>query len=372
MFKVTILLYLLYNNELDVLNMKLIGIFIAVIFFISCNTEQDKKKFSQFPKTIQLKGETVKSRPFKSMDITGIVDSLLIISTMLSDYEFYLFNKKDFSFIGKAGKTGRGPKELTSPVNGNIDKDINCLYSGDRSKLKLFRFDLNSMIQHKNYLPELYMELPEKFSLANRINVINDSIVLGSGISKYSACLLNKEGKIIKKLGKVPERPENIDAIMHSNLYTRFLTYNHDQRKLALGYFNFDKLKGFNLSGSLAFKKTGPDFIRAGHKDIRQPTKFKTAYHGLRSDNHYIYGLYSGRKAATRKPQSSSGIKNVYPKNIHIFNWKGNPLLKVILDQPIVDFIVDKDNQRLIGLAYKNKPFSFVVYDFEKIQDALN
>mgnify|MGYP006282370401 CR=1 FL=1 len=343
-------------------------LFLTVLF--ACNRPQNET-ISNFPKTIELKGKTINTEPFKAMDITGIIDSIIIVNTGLSSYKFYLFNKNDFSLIAKTGKTGKGPKELTSATIGNIDQKKNCFYCLDRSKLKVFRFNLKAALNNKDYLPEIYTKLPEKYSHTSKINVVNDSTIIASGMLDYNLYVINKNGSVSKKIGKLPNKPNNIKAVDHSNYYRNLTTYNHHLKKLATAYNRFDTIKAYTITGNKLFQKVGPDFIKTNYKDLYRGSN-KTAYWKMHSDNKYIYALYSGKKRYEMPSDANSlnNIKLFHPKTLHIFDWEGNPKLKINLDKSIVDFAIDKETNRLIGLSFEYE--SFVVYDFKKIKDALN
>jgi len=342
-----------------------------IVVIAACNKPNDKK-FKKFPQTIDLDAQSINSKSFQSMNIVGLVDSIIVLNTgPYSDSIFYLFNKNKFSFIKEAGKKGKGPGELThASIRGNINKQNGTIFVGDRSKLKLFRYSLDGVLNNKNASPEVYIELPNNFSHANEVIVVNDSIIIGTGMPNYGICVLNKKGEIINKFGRLPEKPDEIKALKHISLYNQRFTFNKKQNKFAIGFTSFDSLNCYNLSGEVVFKQTGPDFIESDYKTVYKRDE-KTTYWSLESDDKYIYGLYSGKKKY-EIPSNANTLKDVklfHPKNIHIFDWQGNPKLKVKLDKPIVDFVIDKKTNRLIALSFQKG--SFVVYDFKKIQNAL-
>ena len=154
-------------------------------------------------------------------------------------------------------------------------------------------------------------------------------------------------------------------------MYTRFFTVNPEKKQIAVGYNLKDHLISYNLKGKKIFKKIGPDGIQPTYKNLYKPDERK-AYESLISDQDYIYCLYSGREAWHYKDGSTSlnNIKENYPKSILIFDWEGNPKLRVNLSHECRDFIIDKETNRLITLSLEEEPFH--VYDFSKIKNALD
>ena len=356
--------------------MKNLSFLIVLLILFTCTTKEKynkdevKKEFEKFPNSVRLNGKKTNTQNFRSMEIVGIIDSLLIISSSLDKYEFYIFNKNNFNLITKEGKTGKGPKELTAAVNGNINKKSGYIYTGDRSKLKIFKFNIDSMLNKKNYLPSEYVNLPKNFANASQIRVVNDSLIFGLGMREYSAVIINEKGEIIDTIGQIPNKPENINSNMHRNLYMKFMTYNNNQKKFAISYFNFDKLNVYKLNGKRIFKIYGPDFIKTSYNDIKSPGAPRTAYWNMYSDNNYIYGLYSGKKGYEKDNSSFNGIKQNHPKKIFIYDWQGKPKLKVVLDRESVDFTIDKNSNRLIAVSFKDR--TLVVYNLKKIKKALS
>jgi hypothetical protein len=154
-------------------------------------------------------------------------------------------------------------------------------------------------------------------------------------------------------------------------MYTRFLTYNSSLKQIAVGFLKMDKLISYNLKGKIIFERVGPDKFSCTYKN-QYNSDVRRAYESIKSDNNYIYCLYSGRKAWKFKKGATSlnNIKDLYPKSILIFDWEGNPKLRVNLSHECRDFIIDKETNRLITLSLEEKPFH--VYDFSKIKQALD
>ncbi|MFP4019945.1 MAG: BF3164 family lipoprotein [Bacteroidales bacterium] len=349
--------------------MKKIIIFILICISTQCDNKHEYKKFKNFSRTISLNSKSYENQ-IKISNIVGIIDSIIVVKTGLDEYQYKLLNKNNFSFITQTGKKGKGPKELIGTINGNLDTINNYMYCASRSKLKIFRFDIDSLLKSNNYLPAIHTEIPEEFSHVSKINVINDSVVLGAGLTAYNIHIIDKEKNTLEKFARLPEKPKNIKSIHHSNLYNNIMSYNPKNKLIAMGYIKFDTLSGYDIKGKEIFQTVGPDFIQSDYK-TQYKIKSKNAFKSIRTDNKNIYALYSGKHKIEKLSDANNltDAKVIQPNTIHVFDWQGNPKLKIKLDKSINDFVIDKETNRLIGISSDDQ--SFVVYDFSKIRKAL-
>jgi len=344
-----------------------------ILLFTCCNKKKEDTRFKEFPKTIEIKGESIgTSQKFKSLSMTGIVDSILILNVNMNDYVFYLFNTNDFRFLTKTGKTGRGPHEL-SGVDGrstSLNKAKGLIYISDPAKGKIFSFSIDSALNNKNYQPRVYLDKPEKLAIIHAIEIVNDSLLLAGHIIGHNLALINKQGKVMEYIGKLPEKPEDVRAVHYRNLYNSYFTYSPQNKQIALVFNKQDKLLSYNLKGEKLFQRIGPDFIEVNYNNQYESSK-KEAYWDLESDSQHIYGLYSGKKSHTMPADATklTDRQRFYPKTIHIFDWRGNPILKVKLEKQATDFVIDRETNRLITLSQSEKPFT--VYDLSLIQNQL-
>ncbi|MFO7827781.1 MAG: BF3164 family lipoprotein [Bacteroidales bacterium] len=350
--------------------MKNFVLLFVITTLITCCNIKNRENVNEFPEKIKLKGKKIRTDLSKATKIIGLSDSIIVVNSAISNYHYWLLNKDNFSLITQTGKAGKGPRELIGHITGNIDPDNGYIYCASISKLKTFRFDIDSILKNKNYLPKIYTKLPQKFTHASNIHVINDSIILGAGMIDYSFYIVNKHQEIIDKFGKLPQKPENIKAITHRHLYGKTYTYNHKKEMIVLGYHKFDTIKGYSLNGELLFQKAGPDFIENDYQS-QYKIASKEAYKKIHHTNNYIFALYSGKPGIEKPSEANSltDVKVIHPKTIHVFDWEGNPKLKIELDKSIIDFTIDNETDRLIGLSFEDQ--SFIVYDFSKIRNAL-
>lgn len=353
---------------------KKIALLFIILLFTGCNKKQEDTRFKEFPKTIEIEGKSIgTSKKFKSMSMGGIVDSILILNVSMNDHVFYLFDKRNLKLLTKAGKTGRGPYELpggTGPDGISLNKAKRLIYASNRTKGKIFCFSIDGVLNNNNYQPEVYVDIPKKLASTSIIEMVNDSLFLAGDIIGHNLALIDKQGDVLEYIGKLPDKPEHIKAVHYRNLYNNQFAYSPQNKKIALVFSTQDKLISYNLKGAKLFQRIGPDFIETTYKN-QYDGNIKTAYWDVECDSQYIYGLYSGERKYKRPSDATklTEIQLFHPKTIHIFDWKGNPKLKVKLEKRATDFVIDKETNRLITLSLSEKPFT--IYDLSLIQNNL-
>ena len=191
--------------------------YIIVLFFtvlISCNTKDDSSSFKKFPNKIELEGNKIKTnQKFKSTNIVGIIDSILIVEVGLNDYAFYFFNINNFSLIKKFGKISRAPGEFPGGVSAcYLDNNKKMLFASNRAKSIIYKASIDSILERDSYTPKVFMKIPPKYSALDGLNILNDTTLIITGILNYDLLILNENGKIIKKIGQLPSKPPNIKS----------------------------------------------------------------------------------------------------------------------------------------------------------------
>jgi hypothetical protein len=69
-------------------------------------------------------------------------------------------------------------------------------------------------------------------------------------------------------------------------------------------------------------------------------------YRKIKSSNKYIYALYIGKTTE----EIDIGL-NDFSNEIHVWDWNGKPIAKILLDKKIFSFDIDNKDQYLIGAS---------------------
>ena len=95
-----------------------------------------------------------------------IIDNYLVIC----DYQSYekqllFFDKNTYRYITGTADKGIGPDEITRIGHIVYNKDKRLLYVSDHGKNKIFSYHLDSIIQNKNYKPEIWLSMNDSLAL---------------------------------------------------------------------------------------------------------------------------------------------------------------------------------------------------------------
>ncbi|MCF8224028.1 MAG: TolB-like 6-bladed beta-propeller domain-containing protein [Bacteroidales bacterium] len=337
---------------------KKIFLVLLTTWFTSCtNTDISKKRklIEVFPHTAQLEGDFI---PLDNMPIAPsaifIYDTAIIItnSRPQNDYIFYTYNT-EFKFIGRFGKSGRGPDEFVTPITcGQFEKTDSSimLWVHDINKYKIRLVNVTqSLIQKKTITDQIIIE-PRSIETGRNVFVLNENMLAGSSMGQTGRIFWHSlESKQTQWQDFFPE--VSYDPIQDQlyNLYVGTERINTKNSKLVSALLHFKEIDVFNFDGSLAYsivfskKVIEPDFFRSPENPL--PNSLKHYYCDLTLSNDFIYCLNLGISLSQRR----SGFSNVIP-NIEVFSWDGDAQSNFIADRFISDIAVSPCDDYILGL----------------------
>ncbi len=282
-----------------------------------------------------------------------VIDSNLIIFNMdkHNKYFFTNYSLKDKKISNKYLMRGRGPGEsLGAFCSGIINKHL-WVYDPILKKIlvanvkNLFTSKIVKFIQYPVHV-DYYM-----------IDFIDTSQFLAIGdIKSYSKFqivdLYSKKSSI--EIGTFKNVPENIPIDGFKDAYQAFILTNQDEKRTVLAYrFTdiieiYDMKKNRKLVSLQGEEKIDIDLKikkRGVTNYFLKDEKTKKTFVGYASTSKYIYLAYSGQ---TRSDTWS------YAKTIYVFDWNGNPVQKINLDDYIFTFTVSNDNHKIYAFTPTN------------------
>ncbi|WP_455672037.1 BF3164 family lipoprotein [Phocaeicola sp.] len=304
-----------------------------------------------------------------------VCDSFLLFkSYKYQDYWFYVFDKDKRNLISRICPKGEGPDDFLSCIdtgqfitNSNNDK---LLWIGEPYKSFYKLVNITQSIYSKkticdsvvtiNWMEKFQYPPVAIFFLAdNKIiarnqceqKFVNDKEYTPGKYRFYQKTLDNiiREDIIYKK----PIMPKgNNSTTSYVSYYTSLDRIKPDETKIAMvmqsiGQLNIlditsGKIIGIRQENSLSFK------------DLEDNVKERRYYYtSIAVDHEFIYAAYSG-----------AIYKGGYPdlaKEIHIFNWEGKAICKLVVDQPILGLSYNTWEQKLYGCNIANEVYSYDV-----------
>jgi hypothetical protein len=241
---------------------------IAVLLFISsCNvrnpTEIVYNKYDNIvdiqPKIVDIKSNII----FGNSDLYVFKDYLLVSEGMpSSEKSIHIFNKNSFNYITSTCFIGKGPGEVTNKGPLCFDENSGIFLVSDYSKMVLWKFPLDSVIQDANYKPTRSIPLSREFFVV-RFEVINDSLILGKAVQPSSAS--KYEMKMVKfniNTGGIQsfgyEHPEAVGQKPSNS----FFKVNVNSGYYVNCYLYADLITVCDLNGVLKYNIYGPDWVK--------------------------------------------------------------------------------------------------------------
>jgi len=348
-----------------------------LVFLLSCqdNSDLNKINFDSFPEEKAIEGKIceMEKLPLKLVQIE-IVDSLIVaFDYYRKDKRLFIFNANNFNLIEDAGVIGNGPRELSRPYCFDIDKKNKIIWMGDRGKLKIFGFSIDSIIQSEKKLPSFERNISKNKKYLTCIRYYNDTLLaVTSYLSKGKPNLvelINQKGRIVDSLGAYPQKRKKEEPKFGFSMIWEHNFRVLDNKNILVAFRNLDKIMQIDSEGNTVFISTGPDNIkhkRMFHKNkiwIQLGTSLR-GYGTSYKHDKYIYCLYSGESTFTSEDYNA---RQQYYKHIHVFDEKGKPVIRYNLNHEIRDFVIDKKNNRIVGIS-TSTPEPFITFPLPKIK----
>lgn len=227
-----------------------------------------------------------------------IHDTILIVIDRFQNYHFSLIDIKNRKLITRFGKEGRGPKEILSPSNLNINyakaelefSDITDRYitiSLDNLNNKDFslRFSTQNLdIKRNNVQNSIW------FPAINK-HIANGMFIQG----KYA--IINTDGVITDYWGSLPNSPylNSIDNFTLCDAYQGIIKSRPDGTMIAQASLTCDLIDVINAKGDISRFQTYDPEIKLIDGIIATSRNSPYGFRSLSVTDNYIYALYSGR-----------------------------------------------------------------------------
>lgn len=338
--------------------MKCYNIFLIISLF-SCTQEETTKRFKitdvdpidVSDNIIDFETEQLISRPYFTL-----LDNHLIIqdASGLTNKFIHIFNKNTLEYLTSIGDIGEGPGEFMNSGKIAIGQKENEFWMPDHSKLKVFRFDLDSAILDSEYKPTLSLPMKNDFFLT-RFQFISDSIAIGSGVEvlspstfRNSLGIWNIKKDSVSKFGY--EHPSLVGERTNA-----FFSYSKKHQMLALAYSTHDILSVFDLDGNIKFNIIG-------EREFDNEKRSLNFFNQVIFAEDQIVTTYLGDFGTVMDEGASPRGRG--PSKFLFFNLEGN-LKKVIeTNHEVYDFTVDKENRRIFCYFIDREiPIGYFQYD---------
>jgi hypothetical protein len=339
--------------------MKIIRICLSLLFIISCS-KNEKLKISEikgFPIEKSIDHINIKTPPVLfNVGQLLLIDSILVTFDLKADTIIRAFLLPNFKYLGALIKRGRGPGEeifvdpFVSPLT-----DRSFLYKSS-TNIKIAKIELDNL---NLKIESNEIKLPGSLINFQHLFKLNDSLTYGwdpsqEGVKEFIS--YDHKTNNVKAFG--PDYPriiKNVPSKFRPTLFSKIITVKPDKKSFASVYEKFKILRIYNFDGSVKKEVQFLNSVRfpkeivENHFKNVDPKRLMIHYQKIKSTNNFIYALYSGRPLSII-PRDQRSMPNIC-NEIHVWNWDGDPICKLILDKDIASFEISKDDSYIIGYS---------------------
>lgn len=342
----------------------LIALIILTLPIVSCKSGEEKK-INKFPVTIDLSGVAVETdKPYMFVEMS-LADSLLILSPVLQDNEqIHVYNKKSFKLLKTAGIVGRGPGEVTNPGLSYVCERTMTVWLTDMGRRSLLGFSLKDIINRDITTFNTSVPLPESLFVITRFQ--SHTGTLFSFVDAARPEYLISFFDTAQSLRDSFSVPDKLDLYKSGDVaperrmmqFNYVYSFNRKGDRIAVAYKYSDVLTVIDEKGNILRKVTGPDFLQ---QTPGESEKEVITYTSLYSDDKYIYATY---RYQPRFDEETNSISQ-FATTIHVFDWSGKPIARLLTDYSISSLVVDRDNDRIVTFCPSTG--GFVWYEIPEI-----
>lgn len=340
--------------------MKVFKVIVIInIVFWSCSKVKSEKEitYDTFPKEISLKSHLIQTKPVLPM-VGGMIllENVLITMDLMADPFFQVFemtDNGDLKYIDGFVYHGKGPNEEIAidpyfqALNGNqfIYQTVN------NSKIVEYNIDENKL----NVVNEI--KLPKELSGLSHIFKLGDKIC-GTDIMSSTNLEFTEFHLSTKKFNefgsKHPGVGQKIPDIKKNSILGKIMTVRPDGKYFASAYANFPILRIYDNNGILRKDirlRNNQEFPFALLEGLNKEEMGKVTqnYRKIKSTNNYIYALYVGKTIEELSIDMNSTGLDDFSNEIHVWDWEGNRVAKVLLDRKIFSFVVTPNDDFILA-----------------------
>ena len=332
-------------------------IFLSVAyFFIACSSkpkpEHEVKTFDKFPTIIELSHERIQTEPVLYF-VGGLLllDNVLITVDLKADPFFRVFKLPSLEYKGGFITRGSGPDEeiFINPFISRVSEN-KFLYQGVTS-VKTMKYEEQTGKMKAVGFINLPIDLMS-IQIQNIIK-IGDTIIGNrlEGQTNKEFIGYNIESDEIFDFGiEFPLMDRKIPVDLKDVLFAKVSVVKPDGSAFATVYDKFPILRIYTNTGKIRKETRLNNGQRFPYGLIKNnPTRYDIDnvmqnYRAIKTSNNFIYALYIGKASQ----ELDRGL-NDFSNEIHVWNWDGEPVKKILLDKKIFTFDVDLNDTYLIA-----------------------
>lgn len=350
----------------------------VLTFLCGCTSNKEStffngkiKTISSFNEVKKVSAERILLEDINDDRMVSCDSFLLFKSSKYQDFWFYVFDKTKKNLIGKICPRGEGPNDFLScydsgqfTINSNNDK---LLWIGEPYKSSYKLINITQSIQSQqtkcdsainiNWMGMFqYPPVSIFFLQGGKIIARNQCEQKFVNDKEYNPgkyhCFQNTLDNVIREdiIYKKPIIPKGEPTSSYISYYTSLDRLKPDETKIAMAMQSIGQINILNVADGEIIGLRQKNSL--SFNDLEDNVKERRYYYtSVAVDNEFIYAAYSG-----------AIYKGGYPdlaKEIHIFNWEGQAICKLEIDQPVIGITYNPLEQKLLGSNIENEVYSY-------------
>lgn len=336
---------------------KAIGLLLLAVIFFSCKDEAIRKFKVSDGELVDVSAEIIDLETeqiiaFPDLAMSG--DYLIITDTRAIDKGIHIFDKDKLEYLGSTGIMGEGPGQITRYGPLGVAPNGGEFWMPDFAKLKMFKFDIDSVLIDEAYLPSISEPFEMDFFLT-RFKLITENLALGAGLEPLSNSTFRISlGRWDLNSGKIEKFGEEHPKLIGERT-NAFFDYSNEHKIMALAHINHDILTVYDTTGIVKYHILG-------EREFDNEKRRYDFFGHVRIGSELIFSSYLGSEGF--KLDENQRPKSVSKTKILAFDFDGN-LLKVFeTGHELGPFVVDESNKRVICyFADRKIPIGYFYYE---------
>lgn len=350
--------------------MKAIFLFLLGWLLYSCSTDYKNDLsgstntfITEFPITLSIEAENLEIEIPGIHEIYSLDDYFIGVNYTGSNKFLHVYDKKDFTLLTSLISRGRGPDEfLTMKYINQWGKDSEGVYTwiADINSNKLCKLNLCKSIELNELVFNEYINSID-MSQVYDIFVVDDSLVcltpmISKEIGQNEVQFFNLKDSNICKTHQLYKkdfnkcineqiyqiksiiRPDKTMMVAFGNTFSRFHIFNLD----------FSKVNTYTVYNDISEKSVN---IALNEREI---SDLKRHYTNFIATNEVIFGLYANKYSEDIHSNKANG-----GMEIHMFNWKGAALTKILIKENIWQITIDEKEKVLYGITANEQMYRY-------------
>jgi len=319
--------------------------------FVSCSKEKDIASFKTFERIINVSDDLEKisigTDLFVVLEVAAS-DHFLFVLTNDKNTVLKVFDLKTLKYKGSHGSVGLGPDEFHFPYqDGFRVYNRNTLSMMDRKSIRQIELDKDSIFTKTKYikLPGLMIPLREG-------SFLNDSTIIGLNqpINDFQFMLYDFKNDTITHKSPYPKVPFVGSLFEKKGQLNSFMKISSTGTKILLAYEKLPLIRILSLQEPLRDNmiKTEDECLcnyltdKDGYLKNGNSTTYY--YFDMATSNQYLFAGYKKREVSYAE-NNKAVVKLFGKKEIHVFDFEGKPIAKLILEDWMFEYAISPDSK---------------------------